>query len=89
MPCIRRREEDPRKEFHYVPNNLVPESMVQRSLLTLEVSKDFILLLSQFLTEPLASIHHCNIPVITLIWENIRETRIDEDLNCVLIKVLR
>lgn len=78
-----------RKEFHYVPNNLVPKSMAQISLLALKFSKDFILLLSQFLTEPLTSIHHCNIPVITLTWENIRETRINEDLNCVLIKFLR
>ena len=62
--------------------------MAQRNLLALEVLKDFIFSLCQLLGEPLASIVNGDIPLITLLRENIRKSKLDEDLNCVLIEVL-
>ena len=62
--------------------------MAQRNLLALEVLRNFIFSLFQFLGNPLMSIHNGNIPLITLLRENIRESKIDEDLNSVLIEVL-
>lgn len=77
-----------RKELDYVPHDLVPKSMTQRNLSALEVLKDFILSLCQFLGKPLASILNGDIPLIILLRENIRESKLDEDINSVLIEVL-
>jgi hypothetical protein len=63
--------------------------MAQRNLLALEVLKDLILSLCQFLGKPLVSIPPGDIPLVTLLRKNIRESSIDEDLNSVLVEVLR
>jgi hypothetical protein len=71
--------------FHHILNNRTPKSTPQQNLLTAEVFfTGCDLFLYQFSTKSVASILHRDFQRITLFWEDIRESRLDENLNSVL-----